>query len=65
MIDTYNYESFEVWKGVQRIFLRFGDDLKVGEQAPDFTLLSLNGAEVTLSEFLGKKCVVLEWGSVT
>ena len=33
--------------------------LKVGEMAPDFTLTSTSGAKVTLSEFRGKKTVVL------
>ena len=33
--------------------------LKVGDMAPDFTLTSTSGAKVTLSEFRGKKTVVL------
>jgi peroxiredoxin len=32
---------------------------KVGDRAPDFTLADQNGAMVLLSEFLGKKRVVL------
>ena len=32
---------------------------KVGDRAPDFTLADQNGAMVRLSEFLGKKRVVL------
>jgi len=34
-------------------------ELKVGDKAPDFTLPDQNGNKVTLSEFLGKKNVVL------
>ena len=33
--------------------------LKVGDMAPDFTLPSTDGGKVTLSEFRGKKTVVL------
>lgn len=33
--------------------------LKVGDKAPDFTLPDQNGKKVKLSEFLGKKNVVL------
>jgi len=34
-------------------------DLKVGDVAPDFTLPDQNGTPVTLSDFHGKKNVVL------
>ena len=33
--------------------------VKVGDKAPDFTLLSQMGDNVTISEFLGKKNIVL------
>jgi len=33
--------------------------LKVGDAAPDFTLPSTQGGKVTLSDFKGKKTVVL------
>ena len=33
--------------------------LQVGEKAPDFTLPDQNGTKVTLSQYLGKKNVVL------
>lgn len=32
--------------------------LKIGEKAPDFTLLDENGNEVKLSDFLGKKVIL-------
>jgi len=34
-------------------------NLKVGDKAPDFTLLDQNGNPVTLSSFQGKKTVIL------
>ncbi len=35
--------------------------LEVGEKAPDFTLLSTTGDEISLSQFRGKKHVLLEF----
>ena len=33
--------------------------IKIGDRVPDFSLASQSGATVKLSDFLGKKCVVL------
>jgi peroxiredoxin len=38
--------------------------LEVGEQAPDFTLPSTTGEGVSLSQFRGKKLVLLEFYGV-
>jgi len=35
--------------------------IKVGDRAPDFTLPDLSGGKVTLSEYLGKKNIVLSF----
>lgn len=35
------------------------DRVKVGQPAPDFTLENLGGTKITLSDFRGKKNVVL------
>lgn len=35
--------------------------LEVGEQAPDFTLPSTTGGKISLSEFRGKKAVLVEF----
>ena len=35
--------------------------VKIGQKAPDFTLKTLDGGEVTLSEYFGKKVVMLEF----
>ena len=36
-------------------------ELKVGDAAPDFTLPASDGKTYTLSDFKGKKAVVLAW----
>ena len=38
--------------------------LEVGEQAPDFTLPSTTGEEISLSQFRGKKLVLIEFYGV-
>ncbi len=35
--------------------------LEVGEKAPDFTLPSTTGEKISLSQFLGKKLVLIEF----
>ena len=35
--------------------------LEVGDKAPDFSLPSTTGANISLSQFLGKKLVVIEF----
>ena len=35
--------------------------LEVGKKAPDFTLPSTTGEKVSLSQFLGKKAVLIEF----
>jgi AhpC/TSA family len=35
--------------------------LEIGEKAPDFTLPSTTGKDISLSEFLGKKYVLIEF----
>lgn len=36
-------------------------ELKAGDEAPDFTLKASDGKEYTLSDFKGKKAVVVAW----
>ena len=40
-----------------------GTAVHVGDQAPDFTLPSLDGGEISLSEFRGKRLVLFFWAS--
>ena len=35
--------------------------VEIGEKAPDFTLASTTGKNISLSEFLGKKYVLIEF----
>ena len=39
------------------------DIAKVGEQAPDFTLPGLDGGQVSLSDYRGKRVIVFMWAS--
>lgn len=45
------------------MFDGFRERQPIGAPAPDFRLLSVDGRSVRLSDFLGKKHVVLEFGS--
>ena len=40
---------------------RAGGAVEVGEPAPDFTLASTSGTDISLSDFRGKKFVLLEF----
>ena len=37
--------------------------IKAGDAAPDFTLRSLDGDTVSLSDFSGKKLILFMWAS--
>ncbi len=37
--------------------------VNVGDEAPDFTLRSLEGKEVSLSDYRGKRLIVFMWAS--
>ena len=39
----------------------FGEELKVGDPAPDFTLPGSDGKTYKLSNFKGKQAVVVAW----
>jgi len=43
------------------VLMALAEPLKVGDQAPDFTLKGSDGKTYTLSEFKGKKPVVIAW----
>ena len=37
--------------------------VKIGDEAPDFTLPSLDGADVRLSDYRGRRVVLFMWAS--
>ena len=47
-----------LWVGVD---LPTAEAVEVGDRAPDFTLPSTNGIDISLSDFRGKKWVFLEF----
>ncbi len=60
--NHYNYESFGQCDLAAPDFRAV---THVGSRAPQFTLRSLDGGKVSLADFIGKKHVVLEFGSIT
>ena len=50
---------------VRGLFQQFPDTLPVGSPASDFTLQTVSGEKASLSDYRGKKHVVLEFGSFT
>lgn len=65
-MKRYNYESFSNHELLRQAARHgFGSGPEAGESAPDFTLESLEGDEITLSDFEGEKNVVLTFGSAT
>ena len=61
-MDSYNYESFGQCDLAAPDFRAVA---MVGSIASQFTLRSLDEEKVSLSDFIGKKHVLLEFGSIT
>ncbi len=61
-MDSYNYEGYGQCDVGAPYFRSVA---QVGAEAPDFTLIDLDGRRVSLSDFRGKKHVLLEFGSIT
>ena len=62
--QEYNYETFRRPSGKSSPMELLKTVVRAGEPAPDFTLPSLDGDEVTLSALRGAP-VVIEFGSIT
>ncbi|MBI4487866.1 MAG: redoxin domain-containing protein [Deltaproteobacteria bacterium] len=61
-MDSYNHQSYgQCDIGAPG----FRSVAKVGTKAPDFILAGLEGQRVSLSDFNGKRHVLLEFGSIT
>ena len=43
--------------------VRANTAVRVGDEAPDFTLRALDGAEVKLSDYRGTKLILFMWAS--
>jgi hypothetical protein len=63
-IESYNYESFSRSESAGKSN-EFKNSLRAGEEAPEFELQTLEGDRVRLSDFRGRKHVLLEFGSIT
>jgi hypothetical protein len=63
-MDDYNYSAFGRSEAVGRSG-EFKSKLRAGEEAPDFELPTPEGERIRLSQFRGKKHVLLEFGSIT
>jgi hypothetical protein len=61
-IDNYNHRSFGQCDLEAPDFWSVA---KVGTSAPSFTLSGLDGTKVSLADFVSKKHVLLEFGSIT
>jgi cytochrome oxidase Cu insertion factor (SCO1/SenC/PrrC family) len=57
----YNYET---WERSAREFALFKEIAHAGEEAIDFSLPSVDGETLTLSELRGKP-VIIEFGAIT
>ena len=63
-VGTYNYETFSRSESSAKAG-DFAVRLRAGEEAPDFTLQTIEGEQVSLSVFKGNRHVLLEFGSIT
>ena len=63
-VEEYNYSTFTTSeaRGKTRVFAEI---LHAGDEAPDFEMATPDGGTVRLSDFRGKKHVLLEFGSIT
>ena len=64
VIEEYNSPVYPPRKGGSRLD-GFKPCLTVGQTAPDFSALRLDGTATSLSEFTANGPVVLEFGSIT
>ena len=63
-VGTYNYGTFNRSESSAKAG-DFAARLRAGEEAPDFTLQTIEGEQVSLSAFKGSRHVLLEFGSIT
>lgn len=63
-VAAYNYHTFNRSESSNKAG-EFAGCLRAGEEAPDFSLRTLEGETVRLSGFRDRKHVLLEFGSIT
>ena len=63
-VSAYNYDTFNRSESSAKAG-DFATRLRAGEEAPDFTLQTLDGEKVSLASFKGSRHVLLEFGSIT
>ena len=63
-VSACNYDTFSRSESSAKAG-DFATRLRAGEEAPDFSLPTLDGETVKLSGFKGSKHVLLEFGSIT
>lgn len=61
-MSGYNYDTFGQCEVSAPDFWSVA---KVGDQAPEFSLVDLDGGTVSLSSYRGRQHVLLEFGSIT
>lgn len=61
--ETYNYDTFR--RHMMHEDMHFRGGPAPGQFAPDFDLPTISGTRVRLSEFRGKRPVLIEFGSIT
>ena len=61
-MDIYNRHSYGQ-VGMEKT--NYDSVAPIGSEAPDFSLPDLDGHMVTLSDFRGRKHVILEFGNIT
>lgn len=61
-MDLYNKHSYGQ-PGIEKA--NYDSVAHVRSEAPDFSLLDLEGRQVNLRDFRGRKHVILEFGNIT
>lgn len=62
-MEPYNYDTFR--RHMFKEDIHFHEGPEPGQSVPDFDLPTIAGSRVRLSDFRGKKPVLIEFGSVT
>jgi len=60
----YNYKAFTRSETAGKAG-EFKNDIRAGDEAPDFELPTIDGERIRLSKFRGKRHLLLEFGSIT